>query len=135
MIDTSETTSLRDYKFMCFNGKCKALQVNHEINGSKYVDIYDSEWRLIPDFCTGVAPHSSVQLPKPDKFDEMKQIAEKLATPFPFVRVDLYNVNGKIYFGEMTFFPGSGFWTITPEERDIEFGSWLELPIDSKWLI
>ncbi len=123
-----DSKTLVDYKFMCFNGKCRAQQVNHEIGGRKYVDIYDSDWRLIPDFCTGVAPHSDLQLPKPDKFDEMKAIAEKLAAPFPFVRVDLYNVNGKIYFGEMTYFPGSGFWTVTPEERDFEFGSWLELP-------
>ena len=126
-----DSETLVDYKFLCFNGKCRALQVNHEIGGRKYVDLYDSEWRLIPDMGTGVAPHSTVQLPKPDKFDEMKSISEKLAAPFPFVRVDLYNVGGKIYFGEMTFFPGSGFWSITSDERDIEFGSWLELPKDN----
>ncbi len=117
-----------DYKFMCFNGVVRAMQVNHEIDGKKYVDIYDDEWNLISDMGVGVAPHSGVALPKPQQFEEMKEIATKLSKPFPFVRVDLYNVHGKIYFGEMTFFPGSGFWTITPHSRNRQFGDWLELP-------
>lgn len=117
-----------DYKFMCFNGIARALQINHELDGNKYVDLYDANWTLLPDMDTGVCPHSGIQLPKPAQFEEMKTIAENLAKPFPFVRVDLYNVNHKIYFGEMTFFPGSGFWTITPPDRDLQFGNWLTLP-------
>lgn len=117
-----------DYKFMCFNGVVRAMQVNHEIDGVKYVDLYDDEWTLFPDMGTGVAPHSDVPLPKPPQFEEMKAIATKLSKPFPFVRVDLYNVDGKIYFGEMTFFPGSGFWSITSPERNRQFGDWLTLP-------
>ena len=58
----------------------------------------------------------------------MKSIAEQLAAPFPFVRVDLYDIRGGIYFGEMTFFPGSGFWKITPSSYDNTFGEWLTLP-------
>ena len=104
------------------------MQVNHDEQGTHFVDFYDSEWNLMPDMCCGVAEHSSVPIAKPAQFDEMKHIAEELAKPFPFVRVDLYNLKGKIYFGEMTFFPGSGFWTITPEERDFQFGEWLKLP-------
>lgn len=117
-----------DYKFMCFNGVCRAMQVNHEIDGEKYVDLYTRDWELIPDMGTGVAPHSAIILPKPPQYEKMREIAETLARPFPFVRVDLYNVNGKIYFGEMTFFPGSGFWSITSPERDRQFGDWLKLP-------
>lgn len=117
-----------DYKFMCFNGKVKAMQVNHEINGSKFVDFYDGNWKRIPDMGTGVCPVSNVDLPKPSQFDEMKSIAEQLSTPFPFVRVDLYNVRQKTYFGEMTFFPGSGFWSITPPQYDAILGDWLTLP-------
>lgn len=124
-----------DYKFLCFNGRCNAMQVNHELDGVKYVDLYDREWNLLPDMCTGVAPHSSNALPKPPQFEQMREIAEALAQPFPFVRVDLYNVKGHIYFGEMTFFPGSGFWTITPPERDRQFGDWLKLPFDSEYTI
>lgn len=117
-----------DYKFMCFNGVCRAMQVNHDEDGVHYVDLYDENWQLLPDMGTGTAPHSDRALPKPEQFEEMKAIAEDLAKPFPFVRVDLYHVNGKIYFGEMTFFPGSGFWSITPPSRDRQFGDWLTLP-------
>ena len=58
----------------------------------------------------------------------MIEIAEKLSEGIPFVRVDLYNVDGKIYFGELTFYPGSGFEEFTPESWDYTLGSWIELP-------
>ncbi len=118
---------LVDYKFLCFNGKCKAVQVNHDDGGIHYVDYYDDEWNLFPDMGSGTAPIFGRPLAKPAVFEEMKAIAEKTAADFPFVRVDLYDVNGKIYFGEMTFFPGSGFWHITPEKYDYMFGEWLEI--------
>lgn len=118
---------LVDYKFLCFNGVCRAMQVNHDRDGVHYIDCYDGEWNLFTDMDSSVADHSGVPLPKPEKFEEMKAIAEQLAAPFPFVRVDLYLIRGKIYFGEMTFFPGSGFWKITPEKYDRMFGEWLEI--------
>lgn len=123
-----------DYKFLCFSGVCRAMQVNHDEGGIHYVDFYDGEWNLYPDMSSGTAPVSGTALPKPGGFDEMKSIAEKLAADFPFVRVDLYNVGGKIYFGEMTFFPGSGFWHISPEKYDFMFGEWLDIKelIDEK---
>lgn len=123
-----DTKPLVDYKFICCNGKCKAMQVNHDIGDKHYVDYYDGEWNLFPDMNCGVALNSGKPVEKPEQFEEMKEIAEKLAKPFPFVRVDLYNIKGKIYFGEMTFFPGSGFWKITPEKYDKMFGDWIELP-------
>ena len=119
---------LVDYKFLCFNGTCMAVQVNHDDNGVHFVDYYNSEWNLFPDMSSGTAPIYGKSLAKPDIFDEMKTIAEKLAKDFPFARVDLYDVNGRIYFGEITFFPGSGFWHITPEKYDRMFGEWLALP-------
>ncbi len=123
-----DTKPLIDYKFMCFNGKCRAMQVNHDIKNKHYVDFYDGDWNLIKGMSCGAAAYSyGISIPKPDKFEEMKKIAETLSASFPFVRVDLYYINGKIYFGEMTFFPGSGLWHITPEEKDREFGDWLDL--------
>ena len=119
---------LVDYKFLCFNGVCRAMQVNHDENGTHYVDYYDEDWNLFPDMSSGTADISGKPLPRPDRFDEMKTIAEQLASPFPFVRVDLYDIRGEIYFGEMTFFPGSGFWKITPPSYDNTFGAWLTLP-------
>ena len=60
----------------------------------------------------------------------MEHLAEKLAESIPFVRVDFYYVNGRIYFGEMTFYPASGFGKFVPEEWDYKLGEWLDLPID-----
>ncbi len=123
-----DTKPLVDYKFLCCNGKCRGMQVNHDVGDKHFVDYYDGDWNLFPDMNCGVALNSGKAIPKPEQFDEMKEIAEKLAKPFPFVRVDLYNINGKIYFGEMTFFPGSGFWNVTPKKYDEMFGDWIELP-------
>ena len=119
---------LVDYKFLCFNGVCRALTVNHDDDSTHYIDFYDSDWNLIPEMKADIADHSKKIMPKPDRFEEMKTIAEQLAAPFPFVRVDLYDIRGEIYFGEMTFFPGSGFWKITPSSYDKTFGAWLTLP-------
>ena len=65
---------------------------------------------------------------RPDNFDEMISIAEKLSRDIPFVRVDLFNVDGKIYFSEMTFFPGGGFTPFYPDKYEYETGTFLELP-------
>ena len=66
---------------------------------------------------------------KPNNYEEMLYISRKLSEGIPHVRVDLYNVNGRIYFGEMTFFHGSGLEEFTPEEWDERIGSWLKLPL------
>ena len=118
---------LVDYKFLCFNGSCRAVQVNHDESGIHYVDYYDSDWNLYRDMSSGTADIFGKSIEKPKNFDEMKEIAENISGKFPFVRVDFYNVDEKIYFGEMTFFPGSGFWRITPEIYDKMFGSWLNI--------
>ncbi len=117
-----------DYKLMCFNGAVRAVQVNHRADGKEYVDFYDEHWRKLADMQIGVIAGSDMVLPPPAGWQQMLQAACVLSRPFPFVRVDLYEVDGKLYFGEMTFFPGSGFWTITPSERDVQFGGWLTLP-------
>ena len=71
---------------------------------------------------------SGKAIPKPEGFEEMKTVAAKLSKGFPHVRVDLYNVNGKIYFGEITFYHHGGFAPFHPEKWDYEFGSWIKLP-------
>ena len=123
-----DSKPLVDYKFFCFDGVCKAVSGNHSTGEEYSLDFYDNEWNLFPDMASGRVDNTGVAMPKPEHFDEMKAIAEQLAAPFPFVRVDLYDIHGKIYFGEMTFFPGGGFWKITPEKYDRMFGDWLKLP-------
>lgn len=117
-----------DYKLMCFNGAVRAVQVNHAIDGKTYVDFYDAQWEKLDGMSCGVMPTSDRVLPRPAMWQRMIEVAQTLSCPFPFVRVDMYEADGRLYVGEMTFFPGSGFWTITPTERDEQFGEWLALP-------
>ncbi|GGW53107.1 teichuronopeptide biosynthesis TupA-like protein [Winogradskyella epiphytica] len=120
---------LNDYKFICYNGKPKTIQVNSVKDNIKYMDFYDLDWNRL-----GIMYDSYVQadhfVPKPDQYNEMLQIAEELSQEFPYVRVDFYNYNGKILLGELTFFPVGGIKPIVPETDKYEnlFGSYLTLP-------
>lgn len=72
-------------------------------------------------------PNYSVPVEKPQNWEYMIEVARKLSEPFPFVRCDLYNLDGKVYFGELTFYHGGGCNAITPEEWDYRLGSWIDL--------
>lgn len=128
MVDESGY-ELKDYKWFCFDGEVKALFIARE-RGSKTeetkFDFYDTEFNHLP-FTNG-HPNSSREIKKPAGFEKMKVIAEKLSKDIPHVRVDLYDINGKIYFGELTFFHWSGAMPFEPEEWDYKFGSWIKLP-------
>ncbi|MBE6738411.1 MAG: hypothetical protein IKB72_05975 [Ruminococcus sp.] len=118
---------LVDYKFMCFNGEPKYLQINHDINGKHFVDFLDINWEK-KDFTYTNYEKSDILVEKPEQFEEMKKIARDLAQDFPYVRVDFYNFDGRIIFGELTFFPGGGFQYPTPVEYDYILGKELTLP-------
>lgn len=118
-------SKLLDYKFMCFNGKSKCIKVDIDRFTDHRRNIYNNNWELLPAMIG--FKNSPKIIPKPENFDEMRYIAETLAEEFPFVRVDLYSTNQKVYFGEMTFYPGNGFSMITPTEYDIDLGSYLKL--------
>ena len=125
------TGDLRDYKFFCFEGEVKALYIATERNkpGTDVkFDFFDPEFNHLP-FKQG---HENAALTpeKPALFEQMKQIASILSKGFPQVRVDLYEVNGHIYFGEMTFFHHGGWPKFDPETWDYIFGKWLSLPPD-----
>ena len=118
---------LNDYKFFCFNGQPKMLFIASDRGIDTRFDFFDMDFNHLP-FEQG-HPNSTKVLKKPDGFDHMKKLAMKLSEGFPEVRVDFYNVDGKIYFGELTLFHFSGFVPFEPEEWDEKIGSWLELPI------
>jgi len=120
---------LIDYKFMCFNGEVKCIFVCSNRNSplGLNIDIYNVDWNLMP-FGRPNSPRTGVKIPKPRNFNKMIEFAEKLAKDIPFVRVDFYEVDGHLYFGELTFYPGAGFEEFTPEKYDYVLGSWLELP-------
>ena len=99
------STSIIDYKIWCFNGKAHYIWVccNRDKDGTE-VMTYDMSWSAHPEYSL-FTPHyrRGKTIPKPHNFERMIEVAETLAKPFPVVRVDLYNIGGKIYFGEMTF--------------------------------
>ncbi len=119
---------LKDYKFYCFNGKVKLLGVysdRNSINSTK-ADYFDENYNPV-DILWGYE-HSQILPSKPTKFEKMKEIAEILSRDFPELRVDLYQCGEKIYFGELTFYDGSGFEKINPVDWDIKMGDWIKLP-------
>lgn len=123
------TQELRDYKFFCFDGEVKALFVATERQkpGEEVkFDFFDPDYNHL-DFRQG---HKNAQTSpeKPLQFELMKELAAKLSAGVPHVRVDFYEVAGKVYFGELTFFHFGGWVPFEPEEWDFAFGSWIRLP-------
>lgn len=114
---------LKDYKFFCFNGKVSYIYGMSDRNVGKSVKlgIYDADFNKL-DVSRNDERPQEVPLPKPLNFEEMLSIAEKLSKDFPHVRVDLYNIDGRIYFGELTFYDGSGYMTFKPDSFDEEMG-------------
>ena len=123
----NESGELPDYKFMCFNGVVKYVVYDCE----RFIDhkraIYDRDWNYIDVETDCKEKENSV--PKPEGFEKMRTIAETLSKEFPYVRVDLYWANGKVYFGEMTFYPWSGYVQFTPDEFDFTLGKEFEIEI------
>lgn len=125
---SAENEELKDYKFMCFNGHVKCVfTVTERFSGDGLkVTFFDRDWNPLP--FERHYPKSEKPIPKPYNFEKMIELAEKLSENIPFVRVDFYESGGQIYFGEMTFYPGSGFEEFTPEEWDRNMGNQLKLP-------
>jgi hypothetical protein len=114
---------LIDYKFFCFAGKVSYIYgiSDRKVGQSAKFGIYDADFNKLDVLRNDELPQE-VTLPEPQNFEQMKKIAEELSNDFPHVRVDLYNVAGKIYFGELTFYDGSGYMTFNPDSFDEEMG-------------
>ena len=128
-MEDKETEELRDYKFFAFDGEAKAVFIatDRQIeNEETKFDFFDMEYNHLP-FTNG-HPNAKVIPKKPANFDKMKELAGKLSKGIPQARVDFYEVNGKVYFGEITFFHWGGLKPFNPEEWDYTFGSWIKLP-------
>ena len=127
-MEDSQTGELRDYKFFAFNGDVKAVFIasdRYSDEETKF-DFFDCDFNHLP-FTNG-HPNAHNTPKKPKCFEEMKELASKLSVNIPHIRVDFYEVDGKVYFGEMTFFHWSGMKPFEPEEWDYKFGSWITLP-------
>ena len=117
----------KEYKVFCFNGKANFVLVELDYFGKKPKRAFYDRNFIETEFKIGKMPKVSLE-EKPTNFDKMIELADKLSQPFPFVRVDFYDINGKIYFGELTFYSGGGFSHIEPIEWDAKLGEKLNLP-------
>lgn len=120
-----------DYKIYCFNGKPDVMLVcrnrfSHDSHKAEYL-FYDQNWNFLP-WIKGDERKKDPKLPKPENMEEMMEVARKLSEDFIYARVDLYNVNGKIYFGEITLSPNSGFYSGLTEETDRRLGDKIQIP-------
>ena len=126
-LEDLETGELRDYKWYCFQGMPKLMAIFcGRSKGATTADYFDTDFQPLAlnwGYKNAVVPPK-----KPENFEKMQQFAELLSKDMPFLRVDFYELNGKLYLGELTFFDGSGFDLIEPEEWDRKMGSWVELP-------
>lgn len=119
---------LQDYKFFCFSGKTKFIQVNRFRGSENHVqNFYDLQWNLL-EFGKSLTPDLTSKITPPKNLVKMISIAENLSDSFPFARVDLYEVESNVYFGEMTFYPKSGLPDFRPASYDQIVGDYLDLP-------
>ena len=128
MVDESGV-QLKDYKFFCFNGEPKAMYVATDRGIDTRFDFFDMEFNHLP--LIQHYKNSNKEIKKPIGFNEMIRLARILSKGFPHVRVDFYDINGKVYFGELTFYHLGGLEKFEPEKYDEIFGSWLKLPFES----
>jgi len=121
---------LVDYKFFCFNGEPKFMYCSMDKSDNPRTDFFDMDYNRLDMRMRD--PNSDVPPPKPEKFDEMKTMAKILCKDIPHIRVDFYQVNGKVYAGELTFYHMGGFMKIYPEKWMDILGGWIKLPPKSE---
>jgi hypothetical protein len=133
MWDDSQRTGLRDYKFYCFDGEPKFLYVslgmdNHATARMSFLNL---DWTFAPFRRRDYLPFEQLP-PKPVNYEKMLELARKLSEGEPFLRVDLYEIEGKIYFSELTFTPCGGMMQFDPDQWDQTLGQWIQLPEKTK---
>lgn len=125
MVDESGT-ELKDYKFFCFNGVPRLIQLDYNRFVNHCRNLYDLEWNLL-EIRYGYPTDANQSFEKPAFLDEMLALASQLSAGIPFVRVDFYMTEKEIFFGEMTFYPEAGFCQFQPQSFDLELGEYLSL--------
>ena len=124
--EVNPEAGISDYKFFCFNGKpyCIAYDIDRYIGHKR--NFYDVEWNNL-HVTTDCETFDDSLVPRPEGLEDMCKVAEILSQDFPFVRVDLYYIKGKVYFGELTFYPWSGYVKYKPEEFDYQLGELMKI--------
>ena len=116
---------IEDYKFFCFNGKPEIMFIATDRSMDVKFDFFDMNFNHID--IENIHPQSGNIIEKPASFEKMKELASKLSEGMPFVRIDLYEIEGKVYFGEFTFFHGGGFWLFKPDEWERKLGDLINI--------
>lgn len=129
--DKLNVSDLADYKFFCFSGKPKFCQVILDRSVDETIDFFNMKWEKC-DFLglaaqNEVFAHSKKEIPEPKNFEKMKYFSSILSKDIPFSRIDFYEIDGKLYFGEITFYPASGFGEFSPEEWNEKIGDMITL--------
>lgn len=127
LVDTQGALA-QDYKFHVFNGVCRFIHTTPKVNAARsgVRCLFTRAWELLP---VGWKHPAGPMQPRPENLDEMLAIADRLGADFDYVRVDLYNVDGAIYFGELTHYHGNGMERFYPQSFDFEAGKWWKLPV------
>ena len=131
-ISKAQLKELNDYKFFCFNGEPRYCQVISDRNTDEKIDFYDMHWKRLVGLVGLVGLNDKVHnseyaIPCPESFEDMKQMASLLAKSIPFSRIDFYEINHQAYFGEITFFPATGFGNFNPREWNVKMGDMITL--------
>ena len=124
-MEDSKYKELRDYKFFCFNEEPKVMFIASDRASNVKFDYYDLDFNHLD--IKQKYQNSTKKIEKPINFEKMIELSKKLSKGLKHARIDFYEVNGKIYFGEITFYHFSGFMPFQPNEWDIKFGNWLKL--------
>ncbi|PGL72700.1 ATP-grasp fold amidoligase family protein [Bacillus sp. AFS055030] len=127
-MDDESGNGLNDYKFFAFDGIVKAMYIatDRGADTETCFDYFDRDFVHLP-FRNGYS-NSQKKLVKPENYEKMIELAERLSRDMPHARIDFYNINGKVYFGEITFYHWSGMKPFEPQEWDYKFGDWINLP-------
>ena len=128
-VEAKPSKDLKDYKFFCFNGEPRYCQVISDRNTDEKIDFYDMHWKRLVGLVglNDKVHNSEYAIPCPESFEDMKQMASLLAKSIPFSRIDFYEINHQAYFGEITFFPATGFGNFNPREWNVKMGDMITL--------
>ena len=127
-MEDSKTAELRDYKFFCFEGQVKCYKIDFNRMVEHHANYFDREGKLLYAGEAVCPPILDKMFEQNVNIKRMQELAEVLSKEAPFLRADFYDVDDRIYFGELTFYPASGFGKFEPKEFDVELGRWLALP-------
>lgn len=124
-MEDSLSAELRDYKYFAFNGSAEVMFIATDRGTDTRFDFYDADFKHLP--IVNGYPNASKEICKPVNFEKMKELAERLSIGIPHLRVDFYEVNGRVYFGELTFYHWSGMMPFEPESWDQKLGEQIDL--------